>query len=67
MSGFELVYFNGRGRGEVSRLLFQAAGQQFVDTRIEMADWPKFKPGKLYTAASFAMSVIIFFQNNFIK
>ena len=45
MSTYELVYFNGRGLAEVSRLLFQAAGQQFVDTRIEMADWPKFKPG----------------------
>ena len=48
MANFELVYFNASGRAEVSRLIFHAAGQQFVDTRIEMADWPKFKQGINY-------------------
>ncbi|KAH3815006.1 glutathione S-transferase-like [Dreissena polymorpha] len=44
MPKYELHYFNGRGRGEVCRLLFVAAGQAFTDTRVEQAEWPKLKP-----------------------
>ena len=46
MPKYELHYFNGRGRGEVCRLLFVAAGQAFTDTRVEQAEWPKLKPSK---------------------
>lgn len=37
---FTLHYFNGRGRGECARLIFAAAKAEFVDDRLEDADWP---------------------------
>lgn len=43
MSSYRLYYFNGRGRAEVSRLIFATVGQKFEDVRIEQADWPKFQ------------------------
>ena len=45
MVNFTLHYFNGRGRAEISRLIFAHAGVAFNDNRIE--DWPKTKPGTL--------------------
>ena len=39
MSQYKLVYFNVRRRGEVSRLILAAAGQQFEDVRLEKAKW----------------------------
>ncbi|WAR26400.1 SCR11-like protein, partial [Mya arenaria] len=39
MPSYKLTYFNGRGRGELSRLLFAAAGKAFEDNRIEFANW----------------------------
>lgn len=39
MPNYELVYFNARGRGELTRLIFTAGGGQFTDTRIEFANW----------------------------
>ncbi|BFZ10721.1 hypothetical protein BsWGS_13760 [Bradybaena similaris] len=41
---YKLVYFNVRGRGELPRLLFHAAGVQFDDKRVEFADWAALKP-----------------------
>lgn len=38
MSSYKLTYFNGRGRAEVSRLIFAAAGVQFTDERV--TNWP---------------------------
>jgi glutathione S-transferase len=43
MSTYKLTYFNGRGRGEVSRLIFAAAGQKFEDIRYEYSEWPSHK------------------------
>lgn len=45
MVNYKLNYFNGRGRAEISRLIFAAAGVKFEDVRIE--DWPKAKSGIL--------------------
>jgi len=41
MVKYTLNYFNGRGRAEISRLIFAAAGVEFTDNRIE--DWPRTK------------------------
>ena len=45
MPSYKLTYFNGRGRGEISRMIFTAAGVKFEDVRIE-GDWPKLKSSK---------------------
>lgn len=44
MTQYKLNYFNLRGRGEVVRLVFVAAGQQYQDNRIEFDQWPQVKP-----------------------
>ena len=36
-------YFNVRGRGELIRLVFEAAGQEYQDARFEREQWPEFK------------------------
>ena len=43
MSTYKLHYFNYRGLGEVSRLIFIAAGQKFEDIRYEQNEWPSQK------------------------
>ena len=40
MSTYKLHYFNFRGRGEVARLIFAAAGEKFDDARFERNEWP---------------------------
>lgn len=44
-NNYTLNYFNGRGRAELSRLLFAAAGVSYNDNRI--ADWPATKGGNI--------------------
>ncbi|CAF0978518.1 unnamed protein product [Rotaria sordida] len=39
MSTYKLYYFNNRGRGEVCRLIFAAAGQIYEDIRYEDDQW----------------------------
>jgi len=46
MPSYKLCYFNARGLGEMSRLLFAEAGVEFEDCRIERTDWPDKKPSK---------------------
>jgi glutathione S-transferase len=43
MSTYKFYYFNVRARGEVSRLIFAAAGQQYEDIRYERDQWPSHK------------------------
>ncbi|XP_045165661.2 glutathione S-transferase-like [Mercenaria mercenaria] len=43
MPSYKLTYFNGRGRGELSRMVFAAAEKKFEDKRIEFSDWPALK------------------------
>lgn len=53
MVNYTLHYFNGRGRAEISRLIFAAAGVEYTDHRIE--EWSKAKPGlNIYLTARFA-------------
>lgn len=44
MPNFKLTYFNGRGRAEISRLIFAVAGAPYEDIRIK--DWPNGKSGR---------------------
>jgi len=46
MPVYQLKYFDGRGRGELPRLMFAEAGQKYEDVRIAYEDWPKEKPSK---------------------
>uniref|UniRef100_A0AC35UBY0 Glutathione S-transferase n=1 Tax=Rhabditophanes sp. KR3021 TaxID=114890 RepID=A0AC35UBY0_9BILA len=39
----KFTYFDGMGRGEVTRMLLKIGGQDFVDNRIAIEDWPKIK------------------------
>ena len=40
----ELLYFDGAGRAEVTRICLHAAGINFTDTRFAFKDWPSIKP-----------------------
>ena len=46
MPTFRLTYFNMRGRAELSRWIFAAAGQDYEDVRIERDRWSQMKKGK---------------------
>lgn len=48
MKEYKLTYFDIRGRAEISRLVFVAAGVDFTDDRIQRETWPALKPSKLY-------------------
>ncbi|XP_046646250.1 glutathione S-transferase 1-like [Daphnia pulicaria] len=43
MSNYKLIYFNVRGRAELSRLILSCANVPFEDYRIEHSDWPAIK------------------------
>ncbi|CAI5454868.1 unnamed protein product [Caenorhabditis angaria] len=44
MPSFKFYYFDFRGRGEVIRLLFHLAGEQFTDERVTFETWGALKP-----------------------
>lgn len=41
---YKFTYFNSKGRGEMTRLLFAAAGKPFEDERVTQEQWQKLKP-----------------------
>ena len=47
MSSYKLVYFNGTGRAENTRMMFTLGGQKFEDVRISMDKWPSYRPGEM--------------------
>ncbi|XP_066304198.1 glutathione S-transferase-like [Branchiostoma lanceolatum] len=40
---YKLTYFNARGRGELTRLIFAAAGVEFEDVRLGHGEWGPLK------------------------
>jgi glutathione S-transferase len=44
MPNYSLYYFDARGRAELSRLIFHAAGVAFTDNRYSYQEWPTHKP-----------------------
>ncbi|KAH3881096.1 glutathione S-transferase-like [Dreissena polymorpha] len=52
---YKLFYFDWRGRGELSRMMFTAVGQSFVDRRIDFfKEWPGIK----YTMPQYVVPVL---------
>nr|CDJ80775.1 Glutathione S-transferase domain containing protein [Haemonchus contortus] len=43
MPHYKLIYFDARGRAEVTRQLFLLAGQEFEDVRLSKSEWPQHK------------------------
>ena len=43
-TSYKLIYFNLRGRGELSRFVFAQTGVEYEDKRIELQDWSETKP-----------------------
>ena len=46
MGKMKLIYFNTRGRAEISRLILAHAGEAYEDKRIDRSDWPAVKQSK---------------------
>lgn len=46
MPTYKLYYFNVRGRAEIIRLVFQAAGVSYEDIRVSFDEWKSAKAGK---------------------
>ncbi|XP_071083389.1 glutathione S-transferase 1-like [Haliotis cracherodii] len=44
MSTYKFTYFNLRARGEIPRLVLNAAGVTFEDRRVEFSEWGALKP-----------------------
>ena len=60
MAKYRLVYFDGRGRAEIIRIIFSAAYVQFEDGRIDVKDWPDLKPGKPWTSDGLSLKLCRF-------
>ncbi len=48
MSTYKLIYFNAKGRAEVSRFILAQAGVQYEDKRITSEEWAELKPTTVY-------------------
>merc|ERR1712038_384153 len=40
----QLLYFDGRGRGEIIRMILTYGGVEFEDKRVSFEEWPQIKP-----------------------
>ena len=45
MSKPKLIYFNSRGRAEITRYVLAQAGVDYEDVRLTKEEWEKMKPG----------------------
>lgn len=43
MPEYKLIYFNARGRAEISRWIMAYGNIPYTDERVEKADWPERK------------------------
>lgn len=43
MVHYKLTYFNERARAEIIRLIFEVAGVEYEDVRLEGDQWPALK------------------------
>jgi len=43
MARYKLVYFKGRARAELARLIFTAAGEEFEDVQLDDSSWQQIK------------------------
>lgn len=43
MPNYKLIYFDGKGRAELSRFILAAADVKYEDSRIDYSDWPAHK------------------------
>lgn len=55
---YVLIYFDVRGRGEPTRLLFKAAGVEFEDRRLSFEEWGKAEKEKLKSGESSMTDVL---------
>ena len=53
MGLMKLIYFDRRGRAEISRMLFKLSERDFTDYRMTMEEWKTFKPGMYLLLFSF--------------
>lgn len=53
MVEYKFYYFNARGRGELIRYVFAAAGQKYEDVRFSREEWPQHKPRAPFGQAPF--------------
>ena len=45
MSKVKITYFDVRGRGELARLVLEAAKKDYEQVTVDFAEWAKIKPG----------------------
>ena len=53
MPEYKLYYFEGRGRAELARQIFAAAGQKYENNRLSIEKFMEMKQGKNFSAAIF--------------
>ena len=58
MPSYKLTYFDVRGRGELSRYVFYAAGKDFEDNRVGGESWLELKPSKSMQGVSIRLKLL---------
>ncbi len=48
MPTYKLIYFDGKGRAELSRFIFAQAGEKYEDKRVTSEEWAEMKPTTPY-------------------